>query len=1349
MTQARDSFAAAQIRAGRALLAWSQQDLAKSAGIAASTIADFERNHRDPNAESLALMRAALERAGVRFTKGGAVLGAAIAPAPMRSRGGAPIRWIDSSDLIDWAQRRSGQDGMPELISRLIRASHGASADLSFPSGDSVQFGGWDGTCTVAGGYGPLPDGQSAWEMGTQRNGIRSKAEGDYLKRTSDPGIVDPSETTFVFATPQRWPGKRDWAAAKKSEGVWRDVRVVDNDDFVHWIELFPVVGHWLATKIGKRPVGIRELSEVWDQWSLATERPLSSELTLEGRDENAKAVLKWLRDPPSVMSVQAESVEEAIAFLHAAISELPAPYRDSYLSRSLVPSNDDLAISLSDAPSPLFIIMSSSPDGLPQSIAAKGHHVFVAFGSDVNAPPDVIKLARPRRSMVEQALINMGFDRAQANSLARDSGQSLTVLRRLLPPAPGQRPSWARSAPSRSFIAALLAGGWSESYEGDRAVLEQLAGHPYAQLVSELRPLLVGLDSPIRKSGDSWRVISPRDAWLLLAPYIHDDDVAAYFKAFDDIFREHDPRFEINPNDRWLAASQGALPSRSSLLRMGMLDTLIILALYGDRAEHVSDPSGKVDTQVTKLLRAAPPALWWSLQDAFRKLAEAAPSPFLRSVRTALSAPSTSLSVLFEEDTGGVSGAEHLSGLLWALEQLAWSPDFFAEVCNILAALDTIDPGGKWINRPANSLRHLFLLWNPQTYTSLADRLLVLDGLRTTYPAQAWKLLLGILPKGHDVANPTAHSQWRDFRVDRPEIITYALMAIGAKAISDRLCTDVGQEVCRWKQVLEVLGSFEPDVRVTLGANLLAALPKLEDPEERASLRSDLRRMLHQHRQFYPDAAWALPEDQLEAFQEAYDLLQPADIVDNFRWIFESGAAPARPYPGGWQKAREEGEKAQVVAAQEILQAVGTEGIIRLARSIESPGWLGRALNDTALPLEIRDYILELGFRSENERDWSLAHGLTVRGLQTGEGPTITDLVSRAVSNNWGPEAIIRILLAAPALSETWRLAETNGADVDDGYWNRVNVFYLPDHDVEQAAYKLLEVGRARHAVHYLGARLATKPDGELVARALREAINDEKAAHEEHNEGVMFVHNLGELLDYIENVPTVDRSTIVSLEWAYFRALQYSSRPARTLQKALSEDPLFFVQILRAIYMPSKESGVVEPEVEDFDAASRIASHGWSLLHNWTYVPGSDDAGVVDGETLTAWVSKARGLAAEIGRLEVCDGRIGDVLAASKADADGIWPPKGVRDLIERLASEDLESGIRTGLFNKRGVTVRMPDDGGGQERALAATYRKHSKTVSLDWPRTAALLDEIARMYELDAQREDEAVVHREWF
>jgi transcriptional regulator with XRE-family HTH domain len=59
-----------QCRAARALLDWTQPQLAAAASLGLSTIVDFERSRRSVSNDAVDAIRAALEAAGVEFTNG-------------------------------------------------------------------------------------------------------------------------------------------------------------------------------------------------------------------------------------------------------------------------------------------------------------------------------------------------------------------------------------------------------------------------------------------------------------------------------------------------------------------------------------------------------------------------------------------------------------------------------------------------------------------------------------------------------------------------------------------------------------------------------------------------------------------------------------------------------------------------------------------------------------------------------------------------------------------------------------------------------------------------------------------------------------------------------------------------------------------------------------------------------------------------------------------------------------------------------------------------------------------------------------------------------------------------------
>jgi transcriptional regulator with XRE-family HTH domain len=63
----RSMLTPAQLRAARALLGWSRDELAKHSGIAAETVQGFESRGSDPKLGTVNKWRRALEAAGVRF----------------------------------------------------------------------------------------------------------------------------------------------------------------------------------------------------------------------------------------------------------------------------------------------------------------------------------------------------------------------------------------------------------------------------------------------------------------------------------------------------------------------------------------------------------------------------------------------------------------------------------------------------------------------------------------------------------------------------------------------------------------------------------------------------------------------------------------------------------------------------------------------------------------------------------------------------------------------------------------------------------------------------------------------------------------------------------------------------------------------------------------------------------------------------------------------------------------------------------------------------------------------------------------------------------------------------------
>jgi hypothetical protein len=219
------------------------------------------------------------------------------------------------------------------------------------------------------------------------------------------------------------------------------------------------------------------------------------------------------------------------------------------------------------------------------------------------------------------------------------------------------------------------------------------------------------------------------------------------------------------------------------------------------------------------------------------------------------------------------------------------------------------------------------------------------------------------------------------------------------------------------------------------------------------------------------------------------------------------------------------------------------------------------------------------------------------------------------------------------------------------------------------------------------------------------------------------------------------LEAGDLVRLQWSYLPALGYDAKvPA--LSENLAADPAEFIGIVCTVYRArpkgEDEEGAEDQPAEKRDAA--MASNAYRVLDAWDAPPGLVD-GVMNAESLRAWLDTAMVLLAERGRTEVGLQHIGQVLGHTPPDTDGSWPGLVVRDLLEEVQLDHLETGLYLHIVNGRGVTSRGLEDGGDQERKLAGDYRAKAEALADAAPRVAGLFRRIAVSYESDARRNEE--------
>jgi hypothetical protein len=540
--------------------------------------------------------------------------------------------------------------------------------------------------------------------------------------------------------------------------------------------------------------------------------------------------------------------------------------------------------------------------------------------------------------------------------------------------------------------------------------------------------------------------------------------------------------------------------------------------------------------------------------------------------------------------------------------------------------------------------------------------------------------------------------------------------------------------------------------------ALLKAAASSMTIDEDRTQIWKALRHLISHHRRF-AKSDWALPESELTKAEDACRLYEPRDPVTRVAWMFSRLEAELRA-PSifdrdtsrhDMESDRRESERLRCSAVQDLNEQFGQHALFRLAGIEEvAPGLIGMAVAHAGIDEATSDQILIRSLRSKDMREVAIADGLVLTLYQIkGEGWSEA-LLRRAIAERWESDEVVHLLLILPVGRPLWGRLADFGAVVEKLYWARMRALLPPNSvgaDFEFLATKLISNGRADEAVRVLTQGKDIVPSS-LVADALEAAAMQPRSPDTTENQTMMFQYYVEELLQRLDQSADTPEKRVALIEWRYLPLLIHSRRTTLRLHKAMAQTPELFVMVLSTLYLPDQESGVVEEPIQDGVNAEALATRAYNLLDSWHLVPGSDGANVVDAAILEEWVEKSRLLLRESGRARIGDHYIGQLLAHAPAAADGVWPTVAVRDVIKITRSNDLDRGVAQGLCDKRGPHWIDPFAGGESERGLAAQYRSWAQSMELEWPRTSAIAEQVARIYESHGQSMDAETERRNW-
>lgn len=1259
-----------------------------------------------------------------------------------------PFLGFKANDLEKWADRIPSRSRLAVLLRILVHSTGDVLSKVDFPGNDDAERPGWDGFIESQTVNTWIPAGTSGWEFGTNQ-APKQKAEKDYAKSVKAVSADERRAITFVFVTPRRWSGKACWAAQKQAEGNWRDIRVYDASDLEQWLEQSLPGRAWFANETGQPTKGVRALDQCWTDWADVTNPPLPASLfdpAIEAGKEKLKQFLA--NEPQKPFLLTADSTDEAVAFISQALGARGGEELVSFQGRSLVFAQPGVFPQLANS-TRRFVAITANREVEREfgPYTHKLHTLLIYPRNALNQEAD-ITLEPLHYQPFDIALREIEPNQDRIQSLGHETGRSLTVLRRRLSTVPAiQSPDWSQNLDfKRSLIPFCFAGAWDTRSQADKDAIILLANAENADQIDQNCLKLTQLDDAPMWQIESHRgVISKIDSLFAVADAITQDDLECYFCIAECVLGEDDPSLDLPEQDQCFAVLYGKSRQFSATLRKGISETLVLLALHGDRIK--GDVADRVDAFVRKLLTPLTPRRLEANAADLTTYAEAAPKTFLSIIEEDLRADAPVTLGLVRPANSGLFGTNSpRTDLLWALEGLAWNPAMFVRTVRILARLCDIDLHDNLYNKPINSLKAIFSSWMPQTEVLLDDRVAVLKKLYRDFPKVVWEICIGEITTRQRSGHYNHKPKWRtDGRGFGEPIKTLKQMHEFMHECLDILLSQNAYSV----EMLSDLIKRIPDMPNTDQERVWRLVDSWlgDDPADadKAVLREEIQTSVLSHAGKRPHMEGK--KRTLSAFaQRVHAALEPSDIVQKHLWMFRhhwiAETAEELEEDADFRQREERNAQKRAQALREIFDVKGATGVFEVAEQGNSEHAAGRILGHDVLDdEEIPGFLSQAVTRHLSDGTIKLRLFLKdfLCAIYAIHDPLRRNALLLQAKDQLTNEQFFELLLLAPFEPETWALVAEHSS-AEDEYWNRVDPERLSKYidAVPQAVQKLMEANRPIAAFNVV------RLDPKLISpRQLFDVLLQMHDKLDSRPPNRSLDLDIQQAFEVLNTTADLSVDEMAELEFCYITVLKddgdEKAGRVPNLEKHLARNPDTYVEVIRALYKPDNDTS--EPDRSDEEQKKRevLAQNCLYLLKELSRIPGRKEDGTIDRGVLARWVSDVRAGALKADRLNSAERNIGELFTNAPAGNDGVWPCEAVRDTMEEIGSRDMSVGFFIGVLNSRGFVGR--GKGGDQERELAGKYRKWMQILQYTHPFVSGeVLRSIVESYEGEAQWHD---------
>lgn len=1166
------------------------------------------------------------------------------------------------------------------------------------------------------------------WEFGTN-NDLQNKFKSDLKKRSGNPLGVKMSDATFIFATLKIWNHRKsieELLNESRRKYPWKDISIIDGCKIAIWLQEHVAVAAWFATIMGNSLEGIRDIEDFWKDYCETTEPILNQEFFLLGRETQIEQLEEWMTQKSGIVMVIAESALEAKLF---AVAYLLNKCKKSVWENVLIIESETKwreILQKSEKNSILIPIFNFTEEiQCPTEMKVLLPVSKYSPLSKITQNCMSVKIEKRVRTLYRNALESVHVERLDIERIETETKRSFLPFYRMITQVLSRKqPLWLSKDDVIDLIPAFLVGGWEENCEGDKEALKLMSGIPYEEYVEKIQKWLTVEDAPIFKVMNVYQMVSITDMWTFLYESLTSAQIKRFKTCVLSVFGAEDPTFEL-PENQWSMASILGKKSKYSVrIRDGLAISLILLSEQKNRENNCNINSAEyyVDSVAREILEPIKTWKQWNTIAGFLpSLAEASPTSFLEKIENEIGNSKSELWQIFRSSQDILTGRNYYTNILWALEKLVWYRSYAVRAIDLLVKINERQVKYKLWNSPINTLYEVFCIWYPQSCLNCEERIRTLNRIYRKYPKTGKELISKLISSKYTDCLHIQEPRWRSLETEIKKGVTSIEYSTTLKAVTE-LAIDFAAAIEDWRAIITKADVFF-EIETPWLDRLVEYCNNLSDMEKN-EIADLLRSEISRNRECC-NAEWAMPEDYLRKMEDVLLQIQP-DIIEQYSYLFKHRVTLLHPTPYDrehydWALVSKQVRELRIKTAQELLEKYGAEALVEFAMHAEATEELSVQIVRDVMG-ETYDFTLLKKMKKHNVSLYTstLYELYSIKGME--------EVFNLLKNSSLSDEEKGDILYQGPLDLEIWDRIDELGEAVAEYYWKHIDIFRAFRAAEKQQDYLLGQLIKYNRPFSAAQAMSFTEySNSEMILRVLEKCCE----LHNHTEPTGYSIKNLSpemiqDLFNKVYGNQNVDLDKLVPLEVAFFPYFDLEIMP-KGIVRFFQNNPIEYVRLIGCVYKKD-ESWESEKQDEIQEISPEQAQIAYQILHRFNKIPGCNEE-IVSAKIFEKWIGEGSRFAESVGLTRPFESCLGELLSHAPLGNDGVFPHEVVRDYFENGASTVVVNGFLVGKYNQRGVYAVTA---GAQEKEIAMKYRKNADAIRMDYPHTAAILDELADSY-----------------